>query len=107
MTIKEYIAGLLKPFQAQESDIDFLIASQGLTGTDTLDDTNKKAVRLAIYEQIPLLIAGVQTKVSEGGYTVEYSLDALYRWYNLLAKELGKPDLLNSKPKIKNLSSRW
>src|SRR5690606_14695176 len=90
MTVKEYLTATLSKFQISETEIDLLMLNQGLTE----GPINITEVKTAIYNEFSSLIPLMD--VSEGTMSIKWNMPALWTWYSLLAKELGKEDVLAS-----------
>jgi hypothetical protein len=106
MTYKEYLTAVLGRFGLVEADIDFLLTEAGLNGDTVVSSDNKVLLKTAIYNHIPLMIAGL-SNVSEGGYSVTWNIEGLKLWYSTLADELGLDDKLTAKPVVRDASNRW
>ena len=91
MTVKEYLTATLSKFQLSPSEIDLIMINQGLTEGEPIDVT---AVKTAIYNEFSALLPIVD--VSEGSMSIKWNMAGLRAWYSLLAKELGKEDVLAS-----------
>ncbi len=87
MTYKEYLTATLSKFQISPAEIDLIIVNQGLEG-----EADVLTAKTAIYNEFSTLIPVMD--VSEGTMSVKWNLGALRMWYSLLAKELGKEDVL-------------
>ncbi len=90
MTVKEYLTATLSKFQLSPSEIDLIMINQGLEEgpVDVL------TVKTAIYNEFSALIPIVD--ISEGSMSIKWNMAGLKIWYSLLAKELGKEDVLAS-----------
>lgn len=106
MTYKEYVTAVLGKFGLSTSEIEFIITEADLNPDTVVTATNKVLLKTAIYNQIPLFIAGLQD-VSEGGYSVKWNVEGIKLWYSLLASELGLEDIFNLKPKVRDASNKW
>ncbi|HRQ17706.1 MAG TPA: hypothetical protein PL085_11560 [Agriterribacter sp.] len=104
MTISEYITASLGRFGVSSSDVSVLLDDAGLTGADAVNDSNRTEVKRAMFNYIPLLLAG-SGSVSEGGYSISYNISGIKTWYSFMAKELGLEDKL--KPTVKDATNRW
>ena len=89
MTTKEYLTATLSKFQISENEIDLLMLNQKLEDGELSDLI---AAKTAIYNEFSALIPLMD--VSEGTMSIRWNLPALRMWYSLLAKELGKEDVL-------------
>ena len=54
-----------------------------------------------------IVLKGTTQNVTEGGYSVSWNMDAVKLFYNALCNELGKENVLFSRPKIRNKSNIW
>lgn len=107
MTNKEYLTVVLGKFGLSAAEIGFILTEADLSPDATVDTPEQKVLlKTAMYNQIPLMIAGL-SDVSEGGYSVKWNIDGIKAWYSLLASELGLQDKLSSGPVIRDKSNRW
>lgn len=93
MTYKEYLLASLSKFQVSVADVNLILINQEINGEDVADIRKAKE---AIYAEFSGLIPIVE--ISEGGMSIKWNLPALKMWYSLLAKELGKVDVLAGEP---------
>ena len=91
MTVKEYLTATLSKFQLSPSEIDLIMINQGLEDVEVQDVVS---VKTAIYNEFSALIPIVD--ISEGSMSIKWNMAGLKIWYSLLAKELGKEDVLAS-----------
>lgn len=89
MTNREYIRNLLSKFGVSDVDVEMLLVTQELDGEDTVD---VKVCKLAVYYEFSQLLP--LKDVSEGDYSEKWNMKGLQLWYSLLAKELGKEDVI-------------
>lgn len=107
MTYKEYVTVVLGKFGLSTSEIEFILSEADLSPDTTVTTSaDKVLLKTAMYNQLPLLMAGLQD-VTEGGYSIKWNLAGLKLWYSVLASELGLDDLLSVKPKVRDASNRW
>lgn len=91
MNVKEYLTATLSKFQLSPSEIDLIMINQGLTEEEPVD---VMTVKTAIYNEFSALIPVMD--ISEGSMSIKWNMAGLRAWYSLLAKELGKEDVLAS-----------
>lgn len=91
MNVREYLTATLSKFQLSPSDIDLIMINQGLTEEEPVD---VMTVKTAIYNEFSALIPVMD--ISEGSMSIKWNMAGLRAWYSLLAKELGKEDVLAS-----------
>lgn len=91
MNVKEYLTATLSKFQLSPSEIDLIMINQGLTEEEPVD---VMTVKTAIYNEFSSLIPVMD--ISEGSMSIKWNMAGLRAWYSLLAKELGKEDVLAS-----------
>lgn len=103
MTNLEYITSQLGRFGLDQTDLTAILVARDIVPTA---DANTVDVRKAIYNEIPLLIAGLQD-ISEGGLSIKWNTSGIKLWYSVLAKELALQDNLNEKPTITYAGNRW
>lgn len=91
MTVREYLIATLSKFQLSTSEIDLIMVNQKLEDVELGDVVT---VKTAIYNEFSTLIPIVD--ISEGSMSIKWNMAGLRTWYSLLAKELGKEDVLAS-----------
>ncbi len=104
MTNLEYITKALSGLNVSSDDIDVILAKAELTGSSNADFT---ACDTAIYNRMSIVLKSMTHNVTEGGYSVSWNIDAVKAYYNALCTELGKPNVLFSRPKVRNKSNIW
>ena len=67
---------------------------------------NNRLFWWVVYNIIGQSLFGGVTRVSEGGYTIEYDSNAWLRWYNYLADLWGFPKV-DDFGAIKNMTDAW
>lgn len=108
MTNGEYIKEKLSMWSVSYSDamIELELARTGVVACDTI--TGESNFDLFFYNVIPGLLSA-PSSISEGGYSVSFSAEdkkAISAYYSLMAKQLGKPNLL-SENTITDITNRW
>lgn len=104
MTNKEYLIKALDGLNIDSGAIDIILLKGGLDGDASVDF---KACDKAVYERFSVVLKGAATNVSEGGYSLSRNLEAVKMYYYSLCEELGLPNKLVSRPKIRNKSHIW
>lgn len=105
MTIGEYIREKFYLWSVELSDafISLELSRIELNTSDTItSETNTDEL---FYNVIPEIISSPNS-ISEGGYSIAYDKEALLKYYSMLAKKLGKTDLL-SENTITDITSKW
>lgn len=105
MTIGEYIKEQLSMWSVSFSDafIELELARLGLSPSETI--TGESNTDLFFYNVIPSLLSA-PSSISEGGYSISYDKAAMVSYYSLLARRLGKKDILSANT-ITDITSRW
>ena len=105
MTIGNYIKAKLNTWAVNLSEemIAFEIQKIGYNASEEM--TGEIKTDELFYNVIPELIL-TPNSISEGGFSVSYDKDALVTYYKIIAKRLGKSDLL-ANDKIRDASNRW
>ena len=85
-------------------DIEIIMVKAGIDGNAPV---NIDACDNAIYNRMSVILKGMTHNVTEGGYSVSWNMDAVKAFYNALCTELGKPNVLFSRPKVRNKSNIW
>ena len=71
------------------------------------DDIEIIMLKAGIENRMSVVLKGMTQNVTEGGFSVSWNMDAVKLFYNALCNELGKPNVLFSRPKIRNKSNIW
>ena len=69
-------------------------------------DANNRLFWWVVYNIIGQSLFGGVTRISEGGYTIEYDSNAWLRWYNYLA-DLWNFHKVDDFGSIKNMTDAW
>ena len=104
ITNKEYLTMSLGNLNVSETDIDVILLKAGMDADATADVTG---CDLAAYNRVSVVLAAMTQNVSEGGYSLSWNIEAVKLWYNAICRELGKENVLEAKPKIRNRSNFW
>lgn len=89
-------------YPIEDATFQAAIAESGITPGD--EYVPGRAFDTALIAIIDTLIGSAE-RISEGGYTVQLNLDALYRLRSLLSRKWGLPDL--SQPYLVDRTNRW
>ena len=105
MTIGEYIQEKFSLWSVELSEalINIEVARIGLSSFETMSETTN--LDAFFYNVIPDII-NMPSSISEGGYSVTYDKDALLKYYSMVARKLGEPDLF-SENTITDITARW
>ena len=103
-TNKEYLTKCLGAFNVSEDDIDVMLLKAGIDADEPVDVTR---CDLAAYNRVSVVLAAMTQNVSEGGYSISWNIEGIKLWYSTLCRELGKENVLEAKPKIRDRSNFW
>ncbi|ASK29730.1 hypothetical protein CEY12_06250 [Chryseobacterium sp. T16E-39] len=105
MTIGDYIKEKLSTWSVEFSDdlIALELSRLNLVSSDTI--TGETNLDKFFYTIIPDLIS-MPSSISEGGFSIGYDKPSLLKYYSMLARKLGLPDLL-SENTITDITSKW
>lgn len=105
MTIGEYIQEKFSLWSVEYSDgmVAAELARVNLNPSETI--TNEINLDNFFYNVIPDII-NMPSSISEGGYSISYDKATLLKYYSMVARKLGKPDLL-SENSITDITSKW
>lgn len=105
MTIGDYIKEKFSIWSVELSDglIEAELKKAGIDPSDVV--TSEINTDIFFYNIIPDLLL-MPTSVSEGGFSLSYDKTALTNFYSLIAKRLGKENLLNPN-KITDITAKW
>lgn len=103
-TNKEYLTKSLGYLNVSDNDIEVILLKAGMDADAPADVAG---CDLAAYNRFSVILSGMTQNVSEGGYSLSWNMDAVKLWYNALCRELGKENVLEAKPRIRNRSNFW
>jgi len=105
MTIGEYIKEKMSLWSVEYSDgmIAAELARVELLPSDVI--TGETNLDKFFYNVIPDIIL-LPKSVSEGGYSISYDKDAIVKFYSIIARKLGLPNLL-ANDTITDITSKW
>lgn len=103
-TNKEYLSKSLGGLDVSDDDIEVILLKAGIDPGASADFA---ACDLAVYNRFSVVLGAMTQNVSEGGYSISWNIEAVKLWYSALCRELGKENVLESKPKIRNRSNFW
>lgn len=95
MTIKDYIGAKLAPFGFNDVVLaDYALENPELDVDTEVTSDNADEVNMAVIPIVEYFIFYPrQTNISEGGFSVSYNFDNLYKWYLWLCRKYGRePD---------------
>jgi hypothetical protein len=104
MTNKQYLEKTLNGLNVSADDIEIIMLKAGINADE---DADAGSCDNAVYNRMSVVLKGMTQNVTEGGYSVSWNMDAVKLFYNALCNELGKPNVLFSRPKIRNKSNIW
>ncbi len=104
MTNKEYLTKSLSGLGVSDDDMDIILLKSGL---DSSHEVDVKAADTAVYDRFSVVLKGAMQNVSEGGYSISWNMEAVKLYYSQLCGELGKKNILEARPKIRNRSNYW
>ena len=104
MTNKEYLTKSLNGLNLTSDDIEIIMLKGNIEAEANAD---VQSCDLAVYNRMSVILKGACQNVSEGGYSISWNLEAVKMYYNSLCNELGKPNVLVNRPKIRNRSNIW
>lgn len=105
MTIGEYIQEKFNLWSVEYSEamVNIEVARIGLSASEIMSETTN--LDNFFYNVIPDIIS-MPSSISEGGYSISYDKEALLKYYSMVARKLGKPDLF-SENTISDITARW
>lgn len=105
MTIGNYIKEKLSIWSVELSDdlIALELSKVGLKSSDTI--TAEINTDNFFYSVIPDIIS-MPNNVSEGGYSISWDKPSLLKYYSMVSKRLGKPNVLSDNT-ITDITSKW
>ncbi|MFJ1431953.1 DUF6706 family protein [Capnocytophaga canimorsus] len=104
MTNKEYLTKLLSGLNISEDDIDIILLKSNL---QTDGEAQVSVCDNAVYNRMSVVLKSTLQNVSESGYSISWNMEAVKVFYQSLCNELGKPNVLFNKPKLRNRSNIW
>lgn len=105
MTIGEYIQEKFSLWSVEYSDgmVAAELARVSLNPSETI--TNEINLDNFFYNVIPDLI-NMPKSISEGGFSISFDKETLLKYYSMVAKKLGKPDLFSDNT-ITDITAKW
>lgn len=105
MTILDYIKQRFSTWSVNLSDelIDLELTLLNIDSSVQMSEAIK--IDEFFYNVIPNILNGPNS-ISEGGYSISFDKSSMLAYYKMLAKKLGKNDLL-SNDNIKDISNQW
>lgn len=104
MTNKQYLTKSLSGLNISEGDIDIILLKSAIDPDSPVD---VRACDMAVYRRISVIMKGTTQNITEGGYSISWNIEAVKMYYNALCNELGVPNELVGRPKIRNRSNIW
>lgn len=104
MTNKEYLTKLLNGLDVSDDDVDIILLKGGISPDASVF---MSACDNAVYNRMSVVLKSALQNVSEGGYSVSWNMEAVKMFYHSLCNELGKPNVLVGRPKVRNRSNYW
>ena len=105
MTIGEYIKEKFSLWSVELSDGLIALELSRLNLTSSVTISGETNLDLFFYNVIPDIIS-MPSSISEGGFSISYDKNALLKYYSMISKKLGKPDLLSDNT-ITDITSKW
>lgn len=104
MTNAEYLRASLSDFGLRDETLELILLKSGLSATE---EAKPQACDLATYDHLSLVLGASLRNVTEGGYSISWNVEALKLYYRALCSSLGKPNLIEDKPRVRNRSNMW
>ena len=104
MTNKEYLNRLLNGLNLTEGDVELILLKGGIDA-DAAADVG--ACDRAVYNRMSVVLQATMMNVTEGGYSVSWNMEAVKLFYRALCNELGVPDVLSARPRVRDRSNLW
>lgn len=104
ITNKEYMQKALDGLNVSDNDIDLVLLKAELDADTAVDIA---ACDNAIYNRMSIVLKSMMQNITEAGYQITWNMDAVKMYYNSLCNEIGKPNVLVGRPKIRNRSNMW
>lgn len=103
MTYKEWITATVSRFHLTASDVDLILINQSATIPNPNVNVDVRIAKNALVAEFATILPLVN--VSEGGYSVNWNIDAIKLWYKSMCQELGVKPITSSK--IRDRSNLW
>lgn len=104
MTNREYLTKLLNGLDVSDDDVDIILLKGGISPDASVSASDCDN---AVYSRMSVVLKSALQNVSEGGYSVSWNMEAVKMFYHSLCNELGKPNVLIGRPKVRNRSNYW
>ena len=97
MTNKEYLTRSLGNLGLTDNDVELILVKGGIVS----------ACDRAVYNRMSVVLQATMMNVTEGGYSVSWNMEAVKLFYRALCNELGAPDVLSTRPRVRDRSNLW
>ena len=104
MAKKKYLTKPMNGLNLSDGNMENIMVKGGVQADAEVDC---KQCDTAGDDRFSVILKGTMQNVSEGGYSVSWNMDAVKMYYNALCHELGKDNVLATRPKIRNRSNIW
>lgn len=104
MTNREYLEKSLSGLGLSQDDYEIIALKSEI---DLEGDVDTKVCDNAIYNRMSVVLSATLQNITEGGYSISWNMEAVKLYYTSLCNEIGKPNILYSKPTIRNRSNVW
>lgn len=103
MTYKEWITTVTSRFHLTASDVELILVNQKAIIPNPDSEVDVRIAKMALIAEFGSIIP--LANISEGGYSVNWNMDAIKLWYKSLCHELGVKPITTAK--IQNRSNLW
>ena len=104
MTNKEYLTRSLSNLGLTDDDVELILIKGGIDADSPVDVS---ACDGAVYNRMTIVLQATMMNVTEGGYSVSWNMEAVKLFYRALCNELGAPDVLSTRPRVRDRSNLW
>lgn len=104
MTNLQYLKANCGGFGATDNELTLILTNAGLTANASADS---EACDLVLYNHFSIVLRQALMNVSEGGMSISWNIEAVKAYYKLLCDKTGQPDVIFSRPIIRNKSNIW
>ena len=104
MTNKEYLTRSLANLGLTDDDVELILIKGGIDADSPVDVS---ACDRAVYNRMSVVLQATMMNVTEGGYSISWNMEAVKLFYRALCNELGAPDVLSTRPRVRDRSNLW
>lgn len=104
MTNLQYLKVNCGGLGVSDDELTLILTNAGMSASASAD---ADACDLVLYNHFSIVLRQTLANISEGGMSVSWNMEAVKAYYKLLCDKTGQPDVLFSRPTIRDRSNLW